>query len=389
MGVFHKILLVYRREVVVWAKRPLYMVGTVLALAFCTVFYITFLGAGVPSDVPIGVVDEDNSSVSRNFVSQLDITQIGETIHFETYSEARRELQRGNITGLIVIPEGMYRDLQGFRQPSFTFYVNGLYFLGGSLAYKGLLNMVNLTSGAVQRQVLRAKGYSDDAIMGIIKPVNVDVHQIGNPLMSYGAYLSTMMIPGVIQMIVVLMIIYSLGTELKYGGSRKLMEISGNSITVALAGKMLFYTIFFTALGCIIETLFFRWMNYPMSGRLMNMFWDMFLMIMASEAVGILIIGLLPVLRFSLSVGTLYSVLGLSLAGFTLPLEAMSGPFQALGSLFPLRHYYLIYVQEYMFDAGFAGWWKEAVYLLLFLIAPVFVLKRLKNAYILQDYSKN
>jgi len=389
MGVFRKLLQVYRRELVVWAKRPLYMVGTILALAFCTIFYVTFLGEGVPSDVPIGVVDMDNSSVSRNFVNQLDITQLGEVVYFPTYSEARRALQRGTITGVIVIPEGMYRDLQSFRQPTLTFYVNGLYFLGGSLAYKDLLKMVNLTAGSVQRKVLQAKGYSDDAIMGIIKPVDVDIHQIGNPMMNYGSYLATMMIPGMLQMIVVLMTIYSLGTELKYGGSRKLMQISGNNIGIAVGGKMIFYTLFFTILGGILEILFFRWLHYPMAGRLINMFWDVFLMVIASEAVGIVIISLLPVLRFSLSVGTLYSVLGISLAGFTLPIETMSGPFQALSSMFPLRHYYLIYVQEYMFNSGFAGWWPQAVHMLLFLFAPFFVLPRLKNAYIRQDYSKD
>jgi len=389
METFRKIKLIYRRELVVWAKRPMYIIGTILALAFCTIFYTTFLAEGVPSDVPIGVVDLDNSSVSRNFVSQLDATQLGKTIRFNTFSDAREILQRGKITSIIVIPEGFYADLQGFRQPTFTFYINGLYFLGGSLAYKDLLLMVNLTSGAVQRQVLRAKGYDDATIMGIIKPVEVDVHQIGNPTMNYGSYLATMMIPGVLQMIVILMIIYSLGTELKYGGSRKLMELADGNIVTALLGKLFFYTIFFTVIGGLIEILFFRWLHYPMDGRLINMFWDVFLLVIASEAVAVLIIGLVPVLRFSLSVGSLYSVLGFSLTGFTLPIEVLDGPFQAMSYMFPLRHYYLIYVQEYMFDSGFAGWWPEAVYMLLFLFAPIVILPRLKRAYILQDYSKN
>ena len=38
---------------------------------------------------------------------------------------------------------------------------------------------------------------------------------------------------------------------------------------------------------------------------------------------------------------------------------------------------------------GFAGWWQEAVHLLLFLFLPVFVLKRLKSAYVLQNFPKN
>jgi len=42
-----------------------------------------------------------------------------------------------------------------------------------------------------------------------------------------------------------------------------------------------------------------------------------------------------------------------------------------------------------MFNSGFAGWWPHAVHMLLFLFAPFFVLLRLKNAYIRQDYSEN
>ncbi|MBP9998940.1 MAG: hypothetical protein KBS67_06830 [Bacteroidales bacterium] len=63
---------VIRREVHIWHKRPVYMVGSVCVMAFCCLFYLTFFRDGVPSDLPIGVVDYDNSSLTRNFVQQLD-----------------------------------------------------------------------------------------------------------------------------------------------------------------------------------------------------------------------------------------------------------------------------------------------------------------------------
>ena len=59
---------------------------------------------------------------------------------------------------------------------------------------------------------------------------------------------------------------------------------------------------------------------------------------------------------------------------------------QGLSAIFPLRHYYLFYVQEAIFGAGFAGWWKEVIYLLLFFFVPLTGLVRLKNAYIHQNY---
>jgi ABC-2 type transport system permease protein len=97
---------------------------------------------------------------------------------------------------------------------------------------------------------------------------------------------------------------------------------------------------------------------------------------------------MLPVPRLALSIGALYSTLGFSLAGFTLPIEAMPPYIQGWAAAFPLRHYYNFFVQEVIYGAGFAGWWKQAIYLLIFLFLPAFGLIRLKKAYIYQNYPK-
>ena len=133
MTFFDKIDKVIRREIRIWARRPIYFLGSVAVMAFCTVFYLTFLGQGVPSDLPIAVVDLDGSSTSRNFCRQLDATQLGKVIHYGSFSEAQADMQGGRVTSICVIPEGFNRDIQAQRQPTFSFYVNGLYFLGGSL----------------------------------------------------------------------------------------------------------------------------------------------------------------------------------------------------------------------------------------------------------------
>lgn len=158
MTVFQKIAKVVRREVRIWSRRPIYLLGSVAVMAFCAVFYLTFLGDGVPSDLPIAVVDLDGSSTSRDFCRQLDATQLGTVVRYADYPSAREALQAGKVTSVCVIPEGFNRDIQSQRQPSMGIYVNGLYFLGGSLAWKDLLTMVNLTSGAIQRKVLQMKG---------------------------------------------------------------------------------------------------------------------------------------------------------------------------------------------------------------------------------------
>ena len=283
----------------------------------------------------------------------------------------------------------MNDDIQANRQPKITFYVNGLYFVSGALAWKDLLQMVNLTNGAVQRQAFRARGYNDSQIMGMIRPVDVDVHQIGNVGTNYNYYLSSVLLPGVLEMIVIIVLIYSLGAELKYGTSRHLLQTSGNSIVTALAGKLLVWTLTFSAIGLILILLLFHRLHFPLAGSIWNMFLGIFLMIFASEAIAIFILEMLPVPRLALSIGALYSVLGFSLSGFTLPIEAMPPYIQGLAAAFPLRHYYLFYVQEAIFGAGFAGWWKQVIYLLIFILLPLIGLVRLKKAYIHQNFPKD
>lgn len=388
MNNWQRILSVARRELRIIRNRPLYFMGSVGVIAFCAIFFLTFLDHGLPDDIPIGVVDEDYSTTSRNFCQQLDATQLGKVVHYDSFSSAREDMTSGKIAAVCVIPAGMNEDIQAFRQPKITFYVNGLYFVSGALAWKDLLTMVNLTNGAVQREVLRAKGFNDSQIMGMIRPIDIDTHQIGNVTTNYNYYLSGILLPGVLEMIVILVLIYSLGAELKFGTSRHLMDTSGHSIVTALAGKLLVWTVVFSAIGFVLVMLLYHWLHFPISGSIFNMFIAMFLMIFASEAIAIFILEMLPVPRLALSIGALYSVLGFSLSGFTLPLEAMPPYIQGLASAFPLRHYYLFYVQEVIFGAGFAGWWKEVIYLLVFLFVPLIGLNRLKKAYIHQNFPK-
>lgn len=386
---WQRIIAVARRELRIIRQRPIYLLGSVGVIAFCAIFFLTFLKDGLPSDVPIGLVDYDYSSTSRNFCQQLDATQLGKVVHYDSFAAAREDMNRGKIAAVCVVPVGMNDDIQANRQPKITFYVNGLYFVSGALAWKDLLQMVNLTNGAVQRQAFRARGYNDSQIMGMIRPVDVDVHQIGNVGTNYNYYLSSVLLAGVLEMIVIIVLIYSLGAELKYGTSRHLLQTSGNSIVTALAGKLLVWTLTFSAIGLILILLLFHRLHFPLAGSIWNMFLGIFLMIFASEAIAIFILEMLPVPRLALSIGALYSVLGFSLSGFTLPIEAMPPYIQGLAAAFPLRHYYLFYVQEAIFGAGFAGWWKQVIYLLIFILLPLIGLVRLKKAYIHQNFPKD
>lgn len=376
-----------RREFGIIRRKPVFLLGSVGVMAVCCLFYLTFFKAGLPENLPVGVLDLDNSSLSRNFCRQLDATQMGKVIKYEDFTTARDAMQTGEITSLCVIPRGMNEEVNANRRPVFTYYVNTLYLIGGALSYKNILTMVTLTGGAVQREVLRAKGYSEDAIMGLIQPIVVDEHKIGNATTNYGVYLNNIILPGLLALSIVFVLIYALGSELRYGTSKELMETADGSMAAALIGKLLPYTLIYLVLGLGLDLLLFGVCRYPLNGSILNMMLAMVVFILANEAVAVTLVGLLPTLRYSLSIAALFAILGFSFSGFTFPVEAMPAAFHGVSCLFPLRFYYLLYVQEAMFGVGFTGWWQYIVYMLLFLVGPFCVCGRLKRAWLNQNYA--
>ncbi len=379
-------LKVMRREERRIRREPVYLLGSVGVMLVSCIFYLTFFRAGMPENLPIGVLDNDNSSLSRNFCRQLDATQLGKVVYFDDFASARDAMQEGRVASLCVIPQNMSTDVSANRRPTFTYYVNSLYLIAGALSYKDVLTMVTLTGGAVQREVLRAKGYSEGAIMGLIQPITIDEHKIGNAHTHYGVYLNNIILPGLLALSLIFVIIYALGSELRYGTSKELMETADGSFAAALLGKLTPYTLLYILMGLGLDLLMFGLCHYPIAGSLPLMMLSMVVFVLSCEAVAVAIIGLLPTLRFALSLAALYTILAFSFSGFTFPVEAMPAALQGVSVLFPLRFYYLIYVQEALFATGFGSWWPYLVYMLLFLVGPLCVAGRLKKAYVNQNY---
>ena len=92
---------VLRREIRIIRQRPIYLLASVGVIIVNAVFYLTFFGDGLPHDLPVGVVDEDHSSTSRNFTAQLESTQLSHVIFFEDVHAARRAMQTGQITSFV------------------------------------------------------------------------------------------------------------------------------------------------------------------------------------------------------------------------------------------------------------------------------------------------
>lgn len=97
----HRIWLIAKREVHRLVAQPIYFFCMLIAPAICVIFFVSLMHEGLPTDLPIAVVDMDNSATSRNLIRQLDAFEQTE-VYMKTmsFTEARQEMQKGNVYGI-------------------------------------------------------------------------------------------------------------------------------------------------------------------------------------------------------------------------------------------------------------------------------------------------
>ena len=372
---------VARRELHRLTTQPIYLFCMVGAPLICFIFFLSLMGKGLPTDLPLAVVDEDNSATSRSLIRQLDaFEQSRVALLTASFEEARQAMQRGEVYAIIRVPARFSVEATTGKQPTLSFYTNGSYLIAASLLYRDLRTISVLAGGAVGLQTGLAKGYTEAQIMGQLQPIVIDTHPLGNPWLNYSVYLNNTILPGVLQLMVFLVTIFSLGTEIKYGTAKEWLAEGGQSMTVSLLGKLLPQTAIFTLVGFLLLALLYGFQSFPLLCGWGPMLAAIFLLVVASQSVGVLMFGAMPTLRLGLSAACLFGMISFSIVGFSFPVHAMHPTLQALARLFPLRHYFLIYVDQALNGRALSYTWSEYAWLLGFLVLPFLIGKNLKAA---------
>jgi len=378
---------VMKRECQRLVSRPLYLFSMVAAPLFCYVFFTTLMGSGLPTDMPVGIVDQDQTSTTRQLSRTLDAFQQSKIVaRYPTFNEAREAMQRREIYGFYYIPEGTTAQAQAQRRPTVSFYTNNTLLIAGSLLFKDMKTMSELASGAVVQATLLAKGATEEQAMAFLQPIVIDTHPLQNPWLNYSVYLNNTFAPGVLMLLIFMVTVFSIGVEIKERTARQWLRMGHNSIWISLAGKLLPHTAVFFLMGILYNVYLYGFLHFPCHSGIGPMLLATLCLVLASQGMGILMIGVLPTLRLGLSFASLWGVLSFSMCGLSFPLMGMHPTLQALANLFPLRHYFLIYVDQALNGYPMIYSWANYVALLLFMLLPFLVAPRLKGALIYYKY---
>lgn len=146
-------------------KNPIYAFCTIFFPMVVILFFTSLMNEGQPVEMPVGVVDQDNTATSRQLIRQLDAFQTTHVVaHYPNMNEAREAIQRNQIYAFLLIPKGTTTGLMSDKQPKISFYYSSVSLVSGSLLYRDLKTISTLGSAGVGMTKLSAIGKTENEI---------------------------------------------------------------------------------------------------------------------------------------------------------------------------------------------------------------------------------
>ena len=367
MKYLSQILDIALRELGILWRNRIYGFCMIVFPLVLVIFFTTMLDEGTPHDLPIGVVDQDNSATSRGLIRNLDAMQSSRVVY-----------RFANV--YLYIPEGTASKLLAGRQPKISYYYTMTCMTAGSMAMKDMKTIGSLGSAAVGQATLSAKGATPGQIKAALQPITVDAHMIANPQGSYNYSLTTVFVPGILMLFMALLSAYALGMEMKFDTGKEWLARADGNIVVAILGKYIVHALVFLLVIFLYQWYIFDVLHFPRLGGVWSIVRLSLLQVAGGLGFGIFAFGLMPSLRMSMSISSLWSVLSISMCGSAFPVAGMDAPLQAMAWLFPLRHYWMIYQATVLNGFPVIDVWFHLVALVAFTLLPWFVLRKVKNA---------
>nr|QIM10863.1 membrane protein [uncultured Muribaculaceae bacterium] len=335
---------------------------------------------GLPYGVPAAIIDKDGTSMSRDVTQQLAGLQLVDLKEdCNSFTEARHMMQEGKIFGYFLIPENFQQDLLSGKKPVISYYTNMTYYVPANLLFKSFTTTAVYTKAGVTMQVLESVGATSDQVTPLLMPVSIQARAIHNPTLNYGIYLCNSFLPGVLQLMILLVTCFSLGQEIKYGTSVRLLRMAHGSVFRAITAKLLPQTIVWIIIALFLESWLFGFNGYPVHGSWFWLTLSEIMFVLAVQGFGLFIFCLFPNLRLSLSLSALLGILSFSIAAFSFPVESMYPAMGVFSWIVPTRYNFLIYIDQALngVDIYYSRIWFVAY--IIFMVLPFTMLWHVKR----------
>lgn len=371
---------VLHRELVRITRQPMYFILMVILPVVSFAFFAVLFEHGVARDIPIAILDEDHSALSRKVAQMIDETPTALTAYdVQSIDEGERLMREGKIMAIVQIPAFFEKNILSNSQTHIEAYITGTNLTVNGLLAKDIQTAVKTFTSGIQLQILTKQGLSERQAMAQLMPVRFMRHILFNPYINYGYYLSPSFMPMMLLIFTIMSTVFAFGTELKLSTAKEWLDTAGGSVFAAVIGKALPVLTTMLLMSLVMFLIIFKVVGVPLNGSFTALMVGSLLFIVSYQAIGIFFVSLFANMRLSLSIGGGYSVLAFTFSGLTFPIMAMSASMQVFSKIFPFTYYTDLIIDQALRGAPVVYSLHDMGAMALFIVLPLLCLPRLRT----------
>lgn len=320
---------------------------------------------GTLMDLPVSVVDNDHSPLSRQLIRDLDAGPHADikTIDDNLKTSIKR-MGSSQDYAVLYIPLNFEKEALSGRQPEIRMYYNALFYGSGSYAIQDFSGLVAELNAKYRTIIASSMGDSLPALAN----VTLSYDSLFNPSGNYIYYQQFAATIHMLQLFVVTSTIYSL--------SRGSVLQSIKPFSMALMGKLAPYTLFFTTLlvvelAALVMVFDAKVVGNPLYILLIGLFY-----VMSAQSIGLLLY------TFTASAITAYSLIGmlvsiaLAFSGMAVPELSMILPARIISNIEPLTHALNAMFDIFLREVSFMRIIQVCLFLLIYPLVCAFLIRR-------------
>ena len=355
-----------------------------IPLVLCGMLWLIF-SAGIARDLPIVIIDNDNSTLSRQLTRWLDASPgIEVAAKVASSDEALRRLRERTAFGYLLIPNDFEQKLLGGRQATVQWLYNAQFSSHAGALLRDVRTVSTTLSAGIEMTARVKKGMSGVQAAAQFEPIRTTLNSLYNENISYEAFLTLALMPAMLQIFIVVAVVTSIGRELRDGTVPQWLASAHGSWLRAVGAKLLFPLIAYCALALLYLLFFSLARGWAVAGSLPALLLSMLLLVLAYCGLATLLIAATLSLRLALSGAAFITAPAFAFAGQAFPLMAMPAPARAWEEAVPLTHYLQLQTKYWLAGAP----WRYGVQEMLILASiaigcgavGVFLLARRANA---------
>lgn len=332
-----------------------FFLAVLLMPLLCLLIWWIF-SAGQPSKLPIAVIDQDQSSLSRQLTRLVNAAPGVQVIEqWQDIAPAIDALRQRKVYAVLLLPKQLERTIYRGESADLVLQLNTQYTTYASTIQRDIQQAILTAGTAISTERLQRMGLYSAESMTTMMPIQVLATPLYNEGPSYEVFLSATLIPALFQILAMVLTVSAIGRELRDSTARDWLNTARGSVFTALVGKLLPYLTLLAVYAAAYILLFYNLAPESYSGSTWAAYFTLVLMVAGSMSISILIIAITRNFRMGLSVAGFYSAPAFAYSGQAFPLVAMPVLAQAWASILPLTHWLKIYNQLWLAGAPWAA----------------------------------